>query len=395
MSIDTLLKGVRILELADGVAGPMASCRLGDLAAEVVKIEEGEGDWMRKSPPFLKDGQTSAVFYALNRGKRSLRIDGEAQDADLLRALLSHSDVLITDRSDTDLTRLGLDEAISDTRNPKLIVARISAYGASGPLADKGGSELCAQAMAGYTRYLGSAGQPSVRLGADVASASTAIFTVQAVLAALIERNRSGRGQRIDLSLLNSLLAMKTVHLAAQSDPDSFEGPRVGGAYDPPERGWATADAPVTFAFGGAVGASGRPGWASFVEAVGLQHLRDDPRFDKNGRSTTGLGPKARELKGEYEKRFRQMPASEVVAQVRRFGGFASAYLTHRQLLAEPQAHTAEIVVDAGGPADILDFPARFSDSRPKPKRTLSALGQHNDEIAKQLGLRPVKARAG
>jgi crotonobetainyl-CoA:carnitine CoA-transferase CaiB-like acyl-CoA transferase len=188
---------------------------------------------------------------------------------------------------------------------------------------------------------------------------------------------------------------MKTVHLAAQSDPDSFEGPRVGGAYDPPERGWATADAPVTFAFGGAVGASGRPGWASFVEAVGLQHLRDDPRFDKNGRSTTGLGPKARELKGEYEKRFRQMPASEVVAQVRRFGGFASAYLTHRQLLAEPQAHTAEIVVDAGGPADILDFPARFSDSRPKPKRTLSALGQHNDEIAKQLGLRPVKARAG
>ncbi|MBN9078716.1 MAG: hypothetical protein BGN87_23165 [Rhizobiales bacterium 65-79] len=395
MSVDTLLKGVRIIELADGVAGPMASCRLGDLAADVIKIEEGEGDWMRRSPPFLKDGRTSAVFYALNRGKRSLRLVGEPQDARILQTLLARSDILITDRSDTDLARLGLDEALSDKGNPKLIVARISAYGASGPLAGKAGSELCAQAMAGYTRYLGSAMQPSVRLGADVAGVSTAIFTTQAVLAALIERGRSGRGQRIDLSLLNSLLAMKTVHLAAQSDPDSFEGPRVGGAYDPPESGWATADAPVTFAFGGAVGANGRPGWTSFVKAVGLQYLLDDPRFDKNGRSTTGLGPKARELKGEYEKSFRRMPASEVVAQVRRFGGFASAYLTHRQLMAEPQARVAEVVVDAGGPADVLDFPAHFSDSRPSPRGTLSALGQHNDEIVKQLGLETIEARAG
>ena len=112
--------------------------------------------------------------------------------------------------------------------------------------------------MAGYTRYVGTGGQPAVRLGANVAGCATGIFAAQAVLAALYARRTSQRGQRVDLSLLNSLLAMKTVHLAAQSDPDASEGPRVGGAYDPPERGWKTRDKPITFAFGGAVGAEGR-----------------------------------------------------------------------------------------------------------------------------------------
>jgi crotonobetainyl-CoA:carnitine CoA-transferase CaiB-like acyl-CoA transferase len=385
-----LLKGTRILELASGVAGPMAACRLADLGAQVTKVENGAGDWTRASPPFLDDG-TSHMFFALNRGKQSIVLDHDLSvRRTILRQLVERSDVLITDLTTDQLQALGL-VGVDDDQcawQPRLIVAQISAYGKQGPLAGKAGSELAAQAMAGYTRYLGVGGQPAVRLGADVAGCGTAIFTVQAILAAIYQRQRSGLGQRVDLSLLNSLLSMKTVHLAAQSDPDTFEGPRVGGAYDPPERGWATRDKPITFAFGGAVGAQGRAGWTEFVEAIGLSHMLDDPRYDKNGRLTTGLGPKARALKSEYEVAFRKLPASLVVEKVRQFGGFASAYLTHLELMQEPQVTALGIVQQVpgnGSQGQVLDFPAKFSDLLPTLNGNAPTLGQHTQVLTGML----------
>ena len=392
MSVRPILKGIRVVEAASGLAGPMAGCRLADLGADVVKVEWDDGDWMRQCPPFLKD-ETSAAFFALNRGKRGVLLGAEPeQRATLLRRLVEKADIFITDQDRNGLAALGLDGADAETCawNPQLIVAQISALGREGPLAGMPGSELGAQAMAGYTRYVGALGKPSIRLGADVAGAATGIFATQAVLAALFARRRTGRGQRVDLSLLNSLVSMKTVHLAAQSDPDSFEGPRVGGAYDPPERGWKTADVPITFAFGGAVGAEGRPGWTQFVEAVGLSRLLDDARFDKTGRMTTGLGPKARELKGEYEAEFAKRPSAEVVAQVRKFGGFASAYLSHDQLLDEPQVQALEIfreVSQRDGTVRVLDFPVKFSSSKPQLQGHAPRLGEHTHDIMGELGL--------
>jgi crotonobetainyl-CoA:carnitine CoA-transferase CaiB-like acyl-CoA transferase len=384
------LPGLRIVELANGVAGPMAACRLGDLGADVIKVEWGDGDWMRGCPPMLDDG-AGAAYFALNRGKRSLRLDpDDAGSRAVLRTLVENADVLVTDQDSDALNSLGLADADAGVCawNPALITVQISAFGKAGPLAHKTGSELCAQAMAGYTRYIGKRGQPAVRLGADVAGCATAIFATQAILSALLAREQTGRGQRVDLSLLNSLLAMKTVHLAAQSDPDIYEGPRVGGAYDPPERGWATADAPVTFAFGGSVGAEGRPGWAQFVETVGLTHLLDDPRFDKNGRRTTGLGPKAREFRAEYEASFTHRPSAEIVARVREFGGLASAYLTHEQLLAEPQVQAQGVVqhvMTTSGPVRALAFPVKFSASEPALRERAPALGEHTRDITSEV----------
>jgi crotonobetainyl-CoA:carnitine CoA-transferase CaiB-like acyl-CoA transferase len=387
-----VLADLRVVEIASGVAGPMATCRLGDLGADVVKVETSEGDWTRGAPPFMQDG-ASAAYFALNRGKRSLRIgDDTARDRAVVRALVERADVLVTDRDSASLAALGLEGVDADvcTWNQKLVVAQISDVGRNGPQARKLVSEIGVQAMAGYTRYVGTLGEPSIRLGADVAGCSTAIFATQAVLAALFARRASGVGQRVDLSLLNSLLAMKTVHLAAQSDPDAYEGPRVGGAYDPPERGWKTADAPITFAFGGAVGAQGRPGWTQFVEAIGLARMLDDARFDKTGRLTTGLGPKARELKSEYEQEFVRHSAKEIVAKVREFGGFASAYLTHDELLREPQFDALAIVhkVDTtGDDVGALAFPVKMSATRPVVRGNAPALGQHTHEIARELGL--------
>jgi crotonobetainyl-CoA:carnitine CoA-transferase CaiB-like acyl-CoA transferase len=314
------LKSLRIVEFAQGVAGPLAALRLGDLGADVVKVESAHGDWLRGAAPVISGTDTSAAFFELNRGKRSVMLPAEPGAASsFMRALLERADVFITDRTDAELSAVGIDNLATDpyAPNPRLIRVHLSAWGAHGPLRDHPGSELTAQAMAGYTRYLGVHGEPACRLGADVASAGTGIFATQSVLAALLWRGKSGKGQYISLSLLNSLLALKSIHLAAQSDPDRYAGPRVGGANNPPERGWKTKDEPIFFSFGGSVGAEGRPGWVEFVKEVGLDHLLDDKRFDKNGRNSTSHGTDVHALRQEYEKGFARHSAEYLVDVIR------------------------------------------------------------------------------
>jgi crotonobetainyl-CoA:carnitine CoA-transferase CaiB-like acyl-CoA transferase len=251
------------------------------------------------------------------------------------------------------------------------------------------GSELAAQAMAGYTRYLGSRDAPACRLGADVACAGTGIFAVQATLAALIARAKSGIGQRVTLSLLNSLLALKSIHLAAQSDPDVYAGPRVGGANYPPERGWKTRDEPIFFAFGGSVGAEGRPGWVKFCEEAGFDRFLTDERFDKIGRDSTGYGVRVPELRPEYEREFARYSAEELVAMIRKHAGNAASYQRADQALDHAQTKALGVVreVPAAGGATVRvrAFPARFSGMQPALKGNAPSIGEHTSAVAAEL----------
>jgi crotonobetainyl-CoA:carnitine CoA-transferase CaiB-like acyl-CoA transferase len=387
------LKGLRVVEFAEGVAGPLAGLRLGDLGANVVKIEPAEGDWLRGAVPVIPGTGMSAAFFELNRGKRSVLLDSRPEVASAqLKKLLQWADVFITDRSDEALLASGVDVAQEPfALNPRLVIASISALGAHGPLRHYKGSELTAQAMAGYTRYLGKYGEPARRLGADVASAGTAVFACQAILAALLWRERSGKGQRATLSLLNSLLALKSIHLAAQSDPDAYVGPRAGAADYPPESGWKTADQPIYFIFGGSVGAEGRPGWAKFVEEIGAPHLLDDPRFDKTGRNSTGHGIDAHHLKPDYEKVFARYAAQDLVTGVMKYTGSAAVYQRADETMKHPQTRALKIVrqVAAGGGREIaaLAFPARFSALQPQLKGVAPELGEHTGTVMKDLGV--------
>jgi crotonobetainyl-CoA:carnitine CoA-transferase CaiB-like acyl-CoA transferase len=214
---------------------------------------------------------------------------------------------------------------------------------------------------------------------------------VQAVLAALFYRNRTGQGQRVSLSLWNSLLSMKTIHLSAQSDPDRFEGPRCATANVPVLRGYRTADVPITFAMGGVVGKHGRPGWVPFCQELGLDSLLEDPRFDKTGRHDTGLGARAIELKGEYEKYFEKMPSALIVETARKHGGIASQCIKHDELFESEQAKALEVrrtVPDGmGGEARVLAFPAHFSRTPIEPRGVAPRLGQHTTEVALEFGI--------
>jgi crotonobetainyl-CoA:carnitine CoA-transferase CaiB-like acyl-CoA transferase len=388
-----MLDSLKVVELAEGVAGPLAALRLSELGAAVVKFERAGGDYLRGAFPGAEGESDAAAFVELNRGKRSVCADeNKPAVARLLTRLVGNADVLITDYDDGEIERLGLAPIVeaSEQGASRLIVIALTPWGRRGPLAGCNGSELTAQAMAGYTRYLGVLGEPSRRLGADVASIGTGTFAVQATLAALYSRARTGKGQRVDLSLLNSLLSMKSIHLAAQSDPDEYKGPRVGGAYHPPELGWGARDGRVFMAFGGSVGPTGRAGWADFVREVGLERLLDDPRCDKTGRSTTGHGAHVHELRETYETAFTPYGAEELVQLIRKHRGNAAVYYRLDQTLAHPQTQALDIVhevADAGKSRKVRRFPARFTRLKPKLHGHAPARGEHTREVATELGM--------
>lgn len=388
-----MLDDVKIVEFAEGVAGPLAALRLSELGASVIKVEPPGGDYMRGAYPKAEGGEDAAAFIELNRGKRSLALtEGDPSAARVLERLVARADLFITDRSDAELRGLGLPAVLdaSERGASGLIVISISAWGRRGPIADRKGSELTAQAMAGYTRYLGVHGQPARRLGADVASVGTGTFAVQAALASLYARSRTGKGQRVDLSLCNSLLSMKSIHLAAQSNPDEYKGPRVGGANHPPELGWGARDGRVFMAFGGSVGPTGRAGWADFVKEVGLEKLLTDPRCDKTGRATTGHGAHVHEMRSTYEDAFQAYSAESLVELIRKHRGNASVYYRLDQTLEHPQTQALDVVreVDDGGrKRKVRRFPARFGKLQPKVHAHAPKLGEHTREIAAEVGL--------
>lgn len=381
----SILKNIHVIEFAQGVAGPLAAVRLSDLGAEVIKWETGSGDWLRAVPPFVNGTAIGATFFELNRGKKSQSLgDTPLSSKDQLLEQLKTADVFITDRHADELKAMGLEGLDGDTYapNPRLVRVFISPWGSQGPWSKRLGSELTAQAMAGYTRYLGSRTEPACRLGADVASTGTGIFAVQAVLAALLAIKRGlSQGQCIQVSLLNSLIALKSIHLAAQSDPDTYAGPRVGGANYPPERGWKTKDEPIFFAFGGSVGASGRPGWVKFAEEAGFTSLLEDARFDPIGRTTTGYGSKVQEVRGDYEREFARYTAEELVTLIRKYSGNAASYQRLDQALRHPQTTALEVIQTVTGPStqdlEIRAFPARFSRSKLIYRGHCPALGEH------------------
>lgn len=384
------LSGIRVVEFTQGPAGAICGLRLGDLGAQVVKVEAASGDWLRNCPPLMADSGESAVFFALNRGKRCLAL-GENPGAakTLMQRLVKEADVFITDRTLQEMDELGLGSAEKLCgEHPRLIVATLTDFGEKGPLKGRPGSELIAQAMSGYTRYLGAFQLPARRLGADVANMSTGTFTTQAVLAALFWRSRTGEGQHVSLSLLNSLFNMKTVQIASQSDPDRWGGPRVGGANYQPIQGTATADKPIIFQFSMGVG---RAGFEDFLKEVGLESLLNDPKFDRTGRDVTGLGARAYELGPVYESALVKFPAKALVEKIRGYGGISADFNTYEEMIEEPQTKALqmvrEVAAGAGAKVPVLAFPGRFSRMTPALRGGTPHLGGHNEEIAAELGL--------
>ena len=267
------LAGLKVVDFSQGISGPIGAMQLGDLGAEVIKIEPPEGDWMRQVPPFT--GGESALFLQLNRNKRGIAVDLKTDAGrELAQRLVADADIVVEGYRPGVMKRLGLDyEALAAT-NPRLVYCSITGHGAAGPLADQPATEMDVQAAVGANRSIGRAADPPVRHGYDQSSTSAGLAAVQGILAALLWRDRTGLGQHVEVSLLASAIAVHQWTFTAER----HEFDRISNAFTglaaAPDYGWKTADGPVLINI-----REYETGWVPFLKALGLGELLQDPRF--------------------------------------------------------------------------------------------------------------------
>jgi crotonobetainyl-CoA:carnitine CoA-transferase CaiB-like acyl-CoA transferase len=271
------LAGVRVLDLSRVLAGPYAAMVLGDLGADVIKVEHPRGDDTRQWGPPEHAG-LAAYYLAANRNKRSRVLDfTRPDDHAALLDLIAGADVLIENYKVGDLARHGLDFATLHARHPRLIYCSITGFGQTGPYAARAGYDALIQAMGGLMSITGPDAAHPTKVGVAIADLTTGLHAVIAVLAALRERERSGLGQHCDLALLDSQVS--ALANVAMNFLCTGEVPRPLGDAHPtivPYQSFATADRPLMLAVGN------DPQFASLCRALGEPQWAEDPRFASN-----------------------------------------------------------------------------------------------------------------
>ncbi len=393
------LAGIRILDLSQGAAGPIATMFLGDLGAEVVKVEPPGGEWGRGlGPPFL--GGTAAAFVGMNRNKRGIVVDLKRPGgSEVVARLAEGCDAMLESFRPGVADRLGVGYAALSPRNPRLVYATISAFGQEGPWRNRPGVDGIVQAVGGIMSVTGTEDGTPVKVGVPAADMVAGIFASQAIVAALYARERTGAGQRVDLSLLESLLAFQVVPLSmylASGRPPR----RMGSAapYSAPNEAFRTADGWIQ------VAAYTPRRWPALCAVLGRPELATDPRFDTNAGRVERRG----ELHAELEAAFATRTTKEWLAELEAVDVLCGPILSYPELLAED--HLARIdalptfTQPGVGELRAVRNPARFSDTgavhrRPAPLRpgedtreVLAAAGFAADEIAELVARGVVSA---
>ncbi|MGE3936611.1 MAG: CaiB/BaiF CoA transferase family protein, partial [Rhodospirillaceae bacterium] len=272
------LAGIRVLDLTQFLAGPYSTQILADLGAEVIKLEAPAGDWSRTLPPHFV-GDDSAYFHSINRNKKSIVVDMKLPEGiALVKRLAAKSDILMENFRPGVLDRLGLTYAALSAENPGLIWASISGFGQSGPDRDRPAYDMIVQALSGGMSMTGEPGGPAVRAGIPLGDLSAGMFAAIGALAALEERRRSGKGQFVDVSMLDCQVSMLTYQAAYHLNSGTVPG-RQGRGHDsiPTYRGFDAAEGTALV-----ITANTERMWQSLCGVLGLPELLKDPRFTLN-----------------------------------------------------------------------------------------------------------------
>ena len=380
------LDGYRVVEIAEGVAGPYTAMWLGDAGADVIKIESPQGDRSRGWAPSL-DGD-SPVFRTLNRSKRGIVLDWSSQsDVETARRLLGQADVAVVDK-------YGLPEALGWERldAPGLVYCAISGFGPRGPWADRPASEIGTQMASEATSSLGNLGEPPVRHGSDIGSAFAANNAIQAICAALFARDDSDPdiptgGQRVEVSLFGSLIAMRSTLWVALSNPDEWWGFHLDSYIKPPDHGYQCRDVPIYFSLARIRGEA----FESLIDELGMDWAREHPEYDKlRTDGAGGAGRYSAELKPLWERGFANFDADQVMEIVERHGGWAFPMHDYERLSRDPQVEAVGALFDLeqadGSVMRQVAPPWDFEGTPvPTPSRPAPALGQHQDEVLGEL----------
>ena len=380
------LDGYRVVEIAEGVAGPYTAMSLGDAGADVVKIEPPHGDRSRGWSPSL--GDDSALFRALNRSKRGIVLDWSSdEDIATARGLLSSADVAVVDKH-------GLPPELrwEQLASPGLVYCAISGFGPKGPWADRPISEIGAQMASEATSSLGNLGDPPVRHGSDIGSAFAANNAIQAICAALYARDESDPanptgGQRVEVSLFGSLIAMRSTMWVALSNPDEWWGFHLDSYVKPPDHGYQCRGLPIYFSLARIRGDA----FDSLIDELGMDWAREHPDFERlRTDGAGGAGRYAAELKPLWERGFANFDAEQVMEIVERHGGWAFPMHDYERLSQDPQVEAVGAIINleqADGSimrqvAPPWDFEAT---PIPTPTRPAPRLGEHQDEVLREL----------
>jgi crotonobetainyl-CoA:carnitine CoA-transferase CaiB-like acyl-CoA transferase len=377
------LGGLRVLDLTRVLAGPLATQFLADLGAEVIKVEPpGTGDETRGFAPFL--GGESHYFVGLNRGKRSLVLDlRRPEGAAVLRRLAAASDVLAENFRPGVMDRLGLGAAALMEANPRLIYCAISGFGQDGPLRDKPSFDIVTQALTGVLSVNGQEGASPVKLGLPIGDMSGGIFGAVAILAALHERNATGRGRLIDVSLYDGTLSL--LGYLAQLAMVTGRDPAPMGSRHPsvvPYDGFPAKDGTIVIA------CLADRFWPKLCEALSCHEMGADPRY-----ATMAL---RREHRAEIEPRIAEITRTRTVAEWEE--RLAAHDVPHAPVLgvtaalAHPHAAARRMVEEVEHPTAgvlrLLGRPVKFPGAEQPPLRPPPMLGEHGEAVLQEvLGL--------
>ena len=375
------------MELAEGVAGPACGLQLGDAGADVIKIEPLAGDRARGwGPPQV--GDTSAVFLALNRNKRSVALDlASASGIATAQRLLAAADVVIAEPA--RLPDPALDCETVAALNPQAVYCAISGFGPKGPWAGLPAGELPAQLLSEATASLGRPGEPPVRAGADLGSMYAAIYGVQGICAALLARDAIGRGQRVDVSLFGSLLAMRSTLWGAHSNPDEWWGFHLDSYVKPPDHGYQCRDLPIYFTL--ARMDADRNG---LLRDLDMEWVRDDPLFDRFITDNGGGGDRySHVVRHLWERGFAKFTATEVMAIIEHNGGITFPMNDYPRFVEQPQVQLLGVIrtVDHPGigPVRMVAPPWTFSGTPAEIRRPAPRLGEHTEEVLREWRQEP------
>jgi crotonobetainyl-CoA:carnitine CoA-transferase CaiB-like acyl-CoA transferase len=367
------LEGVRVLDLTQYVAGPYCTQVLADLGATVLKVERpGSGDVYRRQGPVFANGE-SASFLTLNRGKRSVELD-LAADGERVRELLAEADVLVENMRPGALARFGLDYESLAASFPRLVYCSISAFGQEGPLAGAGGYDLTVQALSGLLAMTGEPGGPPAKIPIAALDFGSALYAVIGIQAALAQRERTGRGQRVTTSLLETALAWLSMHVVTYLLGGEEPGPL--GSRSPffaPYEAYRTADGHIVV-----VGTGGQDAWGTLCRVLGLERLVDDPRFATNADRVAN----ADALKVELEAVFSTRPTAAWERTLGEAGIVHAPVERLSQVLDSEQVRVLEMVGSlphpVAGDVPSVRLPVTLSDARTTASEPPPALGSHS-----------------
>jgi crotonobetainyl-CoA:carnitine CoA-transferase CaiB-like acyl-CoA transferase len=386
------LAGIRVLDLSRVLAGPWAGQNLADLGADVIKIERpGIGDDSRAfGPPWVKDAQgrdtkDSAYFTSANRGKRSVTVNlSKPQGQELVRRLAAGSDVLLENYKFGDLERYGLGYAQLQQINPRLVYCSVTGFGQTGPYRERPGYDFMIQGMGGMMSVTGepdgAPGGGPQRAGVPIADIITGMYASIAICAALAHRAQSGKGQHLDLALLDSqiaLLAYQNTNYFATGKPPG----RIGNLHPNivPYQPFRAKDGDVILACGN------DNLYRKFCEAAGCMELAADPRFASNGKRVENRKELTR-LLGEI---FRKRTKKEWVELLEAAGVPNGPINDIAQVFAEPQVQARGVKIElehaVAGKLPMVASPMRFSGTPLEHKLAPPVLGQHTDEVLREL----------